>query len=211
MLSLPLLPNPCSKGHEDPNWREVKGAGAREEWRLDTRDRKEKSRRWLGARTWKCGRCNEYVQKLLERRKSRISGKKKEKYRTKNATGHRRLGQGSRDPLGYNLHWHLQVIPKSHTLCSCFCKTTGVKPYDWVETKQLWQVLCVRSAFLPCRWLIHIKGNRLVLVVSWPWLTATPAPAAEVHFLPFVAEAGKCVLHDKGAAKQCARERAGRP
>lgn len=42
VLSLPLLLNPRSKGHEDPNWREVKGGGAREEWRLDTRDRKEK-------------------------------------------------------------------------------------------------------------------------------------------------------------------------
>lgn len=55
----------------------MKRSGAQEEWRLDTRDRKEKSRRWVRASMWKHGRCNEYVPKLLERRKSRISGKKK--------------------------------------------------------------------------------------------------------------------------------------
>lgn len=32
VLSWLLLPNPCSKGHADPNWREVKGVGDEEGW-----------------------------------------------------------------------------------------------------------------------------------------------------------------------------------
>lgn len=58
------------------------------------------------------------------------------------------------------------MIPKSHPLCSCFCQTAGVKPYDWVETKPLWRTLSVRSRFLP-RWpCVHFRGNRLVLAMG---------------------------------------------
>lgn len=49
----------------------------------------------------KCGRCNEYVQKLLERRKSRISGKKRStKPKMLQAIGDK--DRGTETPLGIN-------------------------------------------------------------------------------------------------------------
>lgn len=120
------LLNPHSKGLEDPNWRKWK---EQEHGRMEIRQQKQEGEEQKVGQSKNVEAWQVWLVCAETAGKNRISGKKSTGPKMLQAIGDR--DRGNRDLLGHNLH----VIPKSHTLCSCFCQTTRVKLRNWVETK----------------------------------------------------------------------------